>query len=353
MKMGSNRITSIEALRVIAMFMIVVMHYVFYGLKMNPIHEYYDMSSFRGCLDYLTMEALYILSGTAVNCYVMITGYFLIDKLTYRWGGVIKTWFLALFYSVVFLIIAFLLKFDVEVSDIIQAMLPVHQSAYWFVTSYIGLLLFAPILSRAAASFSKRSYQIVLVVLFIVTFQFLYGKIYGGFKSIIFFGFLFLIAGYIRLHGIPRWIYNHKYLCFVLIWLMMLFFSTGINLIRGGRGNFQLISSSYDGPLLFLSLIIFIIFISPNKECRALEWLSKLAPYTFGVYLVHTNKFVNDWIWGFIPLSFNYPIILHCLLSCTILFVVCVLIDYMRDKIFKVLRIDYLLKNISARIPQL
>ena len=328
------------------------MHYIFCGLKQSPIHVYYDMSSFQGCLDYLTMEPLYILSGTAVNCYVMITGFFLIEKLTYRWGGVIKTWFLAFFYSVLFLIIVFLLKFDVVNADIIQALFPVHQSAYWFVTSYIGLLLFAPILSRAAVSFSKRSYQIVLAVLFIVTFQFLYGKIYGGFKSIIFFGYLFLIAGYIRLHGIPKRILNHKYLFFFIVWFTILAFATGINLIRGG-GNFQLISSSYDGPLLFLSLIIFIIFVSSKNESRALGWLSKLAPYTFGVYLIHTNDFVNDRIWNLIPKTFNYPIILHCIVFSTLLFIICIIIDYIREKFFRFLKIDNLLNIIISKIPQI
>lgn len=351
--MESRRITSVEALRVTSMFLIVVMHYIFCGLKLSPIHQYYDLSCFQGCLDYLTMEPLYILSGTAVNCYVMITGYFLIDKLTYRWGGVIKTWFLAFFYSVLFLIIAFLLNFEVVKADIIQAVFPVYQSAYWFVTSYIGLLLFAPILSRAAVSFSKRSYLIVLAVLFVVTFQFLYGEIYGGFKSIIFFGYLFLIAGYIRLHGIPKWVLNHKYLYFFILWLIILIFATGINLIRGGWGSFQLISSSYDGPLLFLSLIIFIIFVTANNDCRAFGWLSKLAPYTFGIYLIHTNDFVNDRIWNVIPRTFNYPIFFHCVFFCIILFLICVLIDYIRERLFKALKIDNLLKIIGDKIPQI
>lgn len=274
--MEIKRLSNIEALRVISMFLIVVMHYIFCGLKSNPIHMYYDVSSIGGLADYLTMEPLYILSGTAVNCYVMITGYFLIDKLGYRWNGILKTWFLAFFYSVVCLGMAFLLKLDITKGDVLQAVFPVHQNAYWFVTSYIGLLLFAPILSRAAVSFSKKSYQIVLAILFFVVFEFLYGKIYGGFRTILFFGYLYLLAGYLRLYGVPQLILKHRYIIFFAIWLGLFSMATAINLAGGGK--FQLISSAYDGPILFLSLSIFVLFLTTKGDTKIWEWLSRLAP---------------------------------------------------------------------------
>lgn len=348
--MENKRVTSIEALRVASMFLIVVMHYIFCGLKLNPIHMYYDLSSIGGIVDYLSMEPLYILSGTAVNCYVMITGYFLIDKLGYRWNGILKTWFLAFFYSLIFLGLAFSFKIDITKSDILQALFPVHQGAYWFVTSYIGLLLFAPILSRAAVSLSKRSYQIVLVALFFVVFEFFYGKVYGGFRTIIFFGYLFLLAGYLRLHGIPRLVLKYKFIIFLAIWLGLFAMATAINVVGG---KFQLVSSAYDGPILFLSFIIFVIFQTGEKEKISWVWLSQLAPYTFGVYLIHTNTFVNDRIWKLLPNTYNYPIIIHCILFCALLFIICVGIDFIRERIFAVLKIDELLKKLSSKLPQL
>ena len=90
------------------MFMIVVYHYIFYGLKGNPYHQYYDMTSFKDIVNYVTMEPLYIISGVSVNCFVMITGYFLIEKMVFRLKGVLNIWIQTFFYSVLFLIAFYL-----------------------------------------------------------------------------------------------------------------------------------------------------------------------------------------------------------------------------------------------------
>ena len=231
--MVRHRQTNIEVLRIISMFLIVIMHYIFCGLKHNPFHQYYDLGSISGGVNYLTMEPLYLLSQVAVNCYVMISGFFLIDRNQYRWKGILMTIVNTMFYSLVFLFLAKASGTGVTNVELAKSIFPIHQWGYWFVTTYVGLLLVAPLLSRIASSLNKRQYQFVLCTLFILNFQYLYGTVYAGHRTIMFFGFLFLLAGYMRLHGIPKWILHWKVYLFILIWGLLFLFATTVNIWKG------------------------------------------------------------------------------------------------------------------------
>ncbi len=43
-----KRQENIELLRVLSMFLIVVSHYIYHGLKSNPLHMYYDVTTLVG-----------------------------------------------------------------------------------------------------------------------------------------------------------------------------------------------------------------------------------------------------------------------------------------------------------------
>lgn len=347
-----NRQTNIEVLRVFAMFLVVVSHYIYHGLKQNPVYMYYDLTTLEGFINYFTLEPLYVLSCVAVNCYVMITGYFLIDKINYRWDGLVRTWIVTLFYSILFLGGAYLIKDNVTKETLLKSLFPIHQSGYWFVTAYVGLLFIAPLLSRIAHSLNKKQYQFVLVVLFIIMFQYLYGRVYAGFNSIMFFGYLYLIAGYIKLYGVPQKMVDKKWLIFFVFWLALVVFATIVNAIRGER--FQLTSSAYDGPILLLSIIVFICFSTAQLSGRVWECISKLGPYTFGIYLIHDNFFVRGKLWdAVVPDNFAFPIIFYCVFGCIVLFLLCTVIDFLRLKLFKLLNVDTIIKRLCQRLPQL
>ena len=347
-----KRQTNIEVLRVFAMFLVVVSHYIYWGLKQSPIYMHYDLTTLEGLINYITLEPLYVLSCVAVNCYVMITGYFLIEKINYRWDGLVRTWIVTLFYSLLFLGVAYLLKNNVTKETLLKSLFPIRQSGYWFVTAYVGLLLIAPLLSRVAHSLNKKQYQLVLAVLFIIMFQYLYGRVYAGFRSIMFFGYLYLIAGYIKIYGVPQIIVDKKRLIFFVFWLALVVFATIVNAIRGER--FQLTSSAYDGPILLLSIIVFVCFSTAQMSHKIWRYISKLGPYTFGVYLIHSNTHIGGKLWDvLLPDSFPVPIIFYCLLSCIALFLLCTVIDFLRLKLFKLLNVDTIIKQLCQRFPQL
>lgn len=191
--------------------------------------------------------------------------------------------------------------------------------------------------------------MILLGVLFFITFQFLYGRVYAGYSSIIFFSFLYLVAGYIKLFDVPKCLKKHIYLIFIGIWLILVLFATFYNIVAG---EFKLTSSAYDGPMFFLSVAAFILVLQKSLDNKWGLFIARIAPYTFGVYLIHENQFVRDFLWEYvIPEHYNYPIILHCAVSCIVVFTICILIDYIRKGLFKIIKINNFVEILSSKMP--
>ena len=66
----------IDFLRLVSMMLIVVQHYVVWGIKTTNLANFHVNGIYSLC-DYISMEALYLLSCIGVNCFIMITGYFI------------------------------------------------------------------------------------------------------------------------------------------------------------------------------------------------------------------------------------------------------------------------------------
>lgn len=286
----------------------------------------------------------------------MISGYFLADKITFRWKSLLNIWIQTVFYGVIFSI-SFHSISDVSFGkNLFHALTPVYQQEYWFVTKYIGLMLIAPFLSFLIRGLSKEHYQWLLGIGFVMCFQFLYGGCYGGYNSLIWFIYLYLSSGYVKLHGVPSWLANNSGKIFwslaFAFWIATASFSL-MQYFRSGI-SFHLMSSAYDGPMFFLSICAVVYFLKINISNKILIGISKLAPYTFGVYLIHENAFLKGCgLWSkVIPDNLDMPMPLHCVLISVAIFLSCCCIDWMRSKLFKVINVDRFAQKITAKLPK-
>ena len=175
--------------------------------------------------------------------------------------------------------------------------------------------------------------------------------------SLNWFIFLFFVAGYIKRYDVPSFI---KEKVPIIFWgLVICFFVavTAFNVYKLKVSNipFHLRSSANDGVMFFLSTAVFLFFVGKdNIHNKIASAISNLAPYTLGVYLIHANPYLNRCgFWNYvIPESFNIPIVLHCILSCTLIFLLCIFIDFIRAKIFKVINVDGLVESLTKRLPK-
>lgn len=102
----------------------------------------------------------------AVNCFVMISGYF---RIRQSWKGITGLWMQLLFYAVVsFMLCLWLRPEQSLLVGIKRIIFPLSESGLWFIAAYVGLYLMAPLLNAALDHQSRQQKLRTLVLLLIV-----------------------------------------------------------------------------------------------------------------------------------------------------------------------------------------
>ena len=158
-EVAKKRNIGLDGLRIISMIMIVFLHYLGKGglLDIENTSNLYHII-------YYFIEALSII---AVNCYVLISGYFLI-KSKFKWKKVLQLWLETLFYSIfVYVIIVVLGLKEIDIKGIIKSLFPIITKEYWFINIYLVMYILSPFLNKLVNSMSKKEYQKLLIILII------------------------------------------------------------------------------------------------------------------------------------------------------------------------------------------
>lgn len=306
MTTGNKRQANFELLRIAAMLMIITLHYLVKGWVATPF-PFVAKDDPVGTFAWL-IEAFCIV---AVNCYVLISGYFCVESV-WKPGRVVSLLCQVLFYSLLIPVILLLLGVvslrDLDIYDWIGFVFPFGTEHYWFATAYLVMYLFAPFLAAGIQKMKKRDLQILMALLlaffslektivpvYLATDR--YGYDFGWFLC------LFIVAGYIRLYGIS-WLEKRSHavgayaLSCLLIWLLSLFSNT-----LGGKidafTHYANMPYTYN-HLLCLTGAVSLFYVFKNmriKEGHFAETVRKLAPCTFGVYLLHEHILVRyEWV---------------------------------------------------------
>ena len=342
-----KRQANFELLRIVAMLMVITLHYLQKGNVLNKLSV--DDSLLNHVI--WLVEAFCIV---AVNVYVLISGYFLIDAKWNPWK-VLKLIMEVLFYSilvpVVMMIVGIIPFSSWNVYDWMNVILPIETEHYWFATAYVVMYLLAPLLSIAVKQMPKRQLQItilLLLIFFSVTKSInpvllatdKYGFDFGWFIC------LFLIAGYIKIYGISYFKNCKRSFLYYLLGTVLIFIAgalTGyICRITGKMEYYMDMTYSYNYILvLFSSVSLFYTFqFIKLPDGKFADFICKIASYTFGIYLLHENIAIrNLWpSWLHIDAFLGKPtIILHMICSVLIVFLTGTLIDYIRTLLFKLI----------------
>lgn len=302
MARDAKRQANFELLRIVAMFMIISLHYLVKGGAAMPF-PFAAKEHPVGVLAWL-IESFCIV---AVNCYVLISGYFCVES-AWKPGRVVSLLCQVLFYSllipVILLLTGVVSVSDLSLYDWIGFVLPFGTEHYWFATAYLVMYLFAPFLSAGIQKLKKRELQILLALLLaffsmektIVPVSLAtdrYGYDFGWFLC------LFVTAGYIRLYGIP-WLEKRSHavwgyvLSCLLVWLLSLFSNTLGKEIEA-FAHYADMPYTYN-HLLCLTGAVSLFYVFQNvslREGRAADVIRLLASGTFGVYLLHEHILVR------------------------------------------------------------
>lgn len=283
--MPIQRQSNIELLRIIAITMVLMLHFNLHGL--HP-----DVLSSNPTFSWLSLEGNLIESFciAAVNVFVLISGYFSI-KLSVR--SVLNLYIRCFMIGTVTYLAYILLSGDaISLSAIGGRFMAFTHNHWWFVISYIGLMAISPILNAGCDTLNKRMYQFVMILLSIVILYFGWWKhleMTNDGYSLIHFVYLYILARYIKLHVAENTIIRYCWLWFVL------FICTCIIVI----GLQYVVSRSmftYDNPLVIIAaLLILLFFLSIPFQNRYVNWA---AVSVFSAYLIQESPYLGKmWLY--------------------------------------------------------
>lgn len=357
-----SRNYGIDALRIVSMFMIVLLHILGQGgIIENSNRANHWIAWF-----------LEIACFCAVNCYALISGYVGVFS-KYKLSNFGYIWCQVAFYSIL-ITFGFLLfcPGSVGKTDILSAFLPVISKQYWYVTAYSILFLFIPFLNAGIEKLSQKHLGFFLVTIFIFTsllqpvIQHFWDDIFllGAGYSALWLIILYVCGGYIRKYGLLKKIKRHRTGVFLLLYLFSItvtwcskfllevyserFFGekTGVDILI----NYQSIT------MLASSIFLLLAFEKINFGAAFTKIVAFLSPLAFSVYLIHVQHFVFEkilkdrFLWvASRPLYQMLPLVFALALA---VYFICSAIDFIRLELFKAVRLRELLQKAENKIKE-
>lgn len=297
---------------------------------------------------------------TGINCFVLITGYFMC-KSSISLRKFVKLLLQIELYNILFgCIFLYTGHISLSVSSLIQIVNPIPSVNTGFTSCFLLFYLFIPFLNILLNNLSKSQHLLLVILcLGIYTMLGTVPWISVILNYITWFCILYVVASYIRLYGIWRsedkmfWGGASLVLIIISVLSVLMMLSWGIS--SGVRLDWSLVMffvSDSNKLLAFLVSISTFMFIK-NIHIRQSKWINTIASCTFGVLLIHANSdAMRQWLWkdtcdnvGFFHSSMIY---VHALCVPIIVFIACTIIDFCRQRFLERLYLDLVVKYIQT-----
>ena len=339
----------IDLARIISMFFIVCSHVNYQG---GPLFHFPTLSF--GHKMHIFLKIIYC---PGVNIFGMISGYI---GFSHKYSNLLYHLITTFFYNI---LIAIFFKYftHILIKDIKKYLYPVFQN-YWYFNEYFKMFFFINLINKGIISMDFKSMKNFIFILFFVFSCFGIIKNFDRrLLSDIFalrngFSYNWLIIlycygsflGKFKIYLKKNFFFNLKYI-FLFLFISFIKFIINITTLNNKRIGKKFDEINYTTPSVVLLAISFIkLFSNFNiKNELMIKFISFLSPLTFGIYLIHghilflnyiiSNKFL--WILKYK----NFFIIFLLEISCSIgIFVFCSLVDFIRDQLFKLIKLKKL-----------
>lgn len=337
----------IDLLRIISMFMVVVLHV----LGQGGILHHTSPLTFIGEL----LWGIEIACYCAVNIFAIISGYVGLNA-KHKYSNLIYLSLQLIFYAVLVtgaeLIILLRTNSTISWVSILNHLIPSVQSL-WYFSAYFCLFFFMPILNVIVNNTPRNILKTVGIFIFLIfcCYTQLTTRVINledGY-SFLWLAILYVVGGYMaKYKPLEHWSAIKSFFGYIAC-IALTILSRIIGHIYIGRIG---ILVSYTSPtIVFSSIFLVNMFSQLHLNAKVINVISTLSPLAFGVYLIHCQPFIfgkmtNLFAWVAAE-PFYYAIFLVLGIALAI-FIICVLIDWIRFLLFKICKI----KNLSNWIEQ-
>lgn len=226
---------------------------------------------------------------TAVVIFVIISGYY---GINFKVNKLVKLWAQVAYYSVLAGLIAFFVLHSIGIKSLVGCFFPIYTRPYWFVSAYVELFLFSPILNIVAQKASRRQLLAGILVLMFSTWAFPTDLLSGTGLPV--FSMLYLVGRYMAQYKADSY-KNNKQVALCLFILIAVITVLGIICPPQSRLFYTYLGLCYRyysiGTLL-LSLLIFLFFRNMVFHSKAINYM---AGSVFAIYLIHENHLVSQY----------------------------------------------------------
>ena len=319
-----ERDSNMELLRIVAMFLVVMVHTNFLSIGKPDNQDIID--AFYSSISRITVQSV---SVVCVNLFILLSGWYGI-KIKRR---KIETLFFQLaFFVLVSILYGFVFSKNVTIADALRILR--WHDMWWFVKAYLLLYFMSPILNAFCENTTKKEFKFVLIGFY--AFSSLNWLVewvpwmVNGYSTISFIG-LYLLARYFRMfhehdNRIKGSLLLALYVVSTLITIVSMYIATlkGINAAKWYGG--------YDSPFVIIaSLCLLLLFSRMSIKHRAINTIAKSC---FAVYLFHTSHYVfHDYIDHLQGFYIHHSYILYFLYSilfCISVYIIAIALDRIR-----------------------
>ena len=349
----TKRCIGIDVLKIIAMLGIIGLHIIGQGGLLRA----YD----QGTINYYIVQIFRVMFFGAVNIFAMATGYLYVKKEKIKISSIFNLLVTVFFYC--FIISTIFYLFDIanfrssSLKEIIYSIFPILKGNYWYIICYTFLFFLIPYINKMISKLTQQELKKLLIIssvfLSIITSISLLDLFYvnSGY-SVIWLIYCYLLGAYFRLYSKDT--KKNKYIIFYVLLTMLTFLLNTYLIKRTGSFEYQAFILSYNSPFILTSSILFFLYVKDiNIESKV---FSKIAELAFGVYILHCNILIFNYILkdSFVELNLyiNNPILLTITILSSLvgIYLVCALVEIVRKYIFKLFRVDVLISKIDNKL---
>ena len=187
--------------------------------------------------------------------------------------------------------------------SLLRALLPLTSNGYWFASAYFLMYLSVPVLNAVVQSLDRRQYKTLLLVALLL--QSVWGTLFywatdetfvnNGY-SFIWFYTLYFIAAYFRKYRVtvPSGLCLLAYLAASAAGLFNRMLALRVENALHLNGFVNTVNGYQALATVIASAAMFLLF--QNIHIRSdywRRWVFRLAPLSFGVYLLHDSDFTR------------------------------------------------------------
>lgn len=341
----TQRKANFEILRILAMLMIITLHYLSKGGFLVPLTGEVTATGYLAWL----IEAFCLVS---VNVYILLSGYFGC-RSSWNLHKLFQLWFQVFFYAFgvggVMLLLGLTDRSAFNIYEATKLVFPIVTEHYWFATAYILLFLGMPFLNAGIEKITKKELQVVIVVLLIynsvmksvLPIHLPWDKL--GY-DVLWFVNLYLIGAYIRVYGLN--LLQKKIYCLLLYLISVIgIFAAALGIRSlfiktGSLEEFINYTYSYNHILCLMGSVgLFGLFsrLKDNFKVKTRQGIMTLSGATFGVYLLHEHLWIRyQWpVWlGVGKVSGIGSMLVHMMVSVLVVYLIGTGVELIRQRVF-------------------